>query len=73
VCSPIQNKEMSFAEAIEKIILVKKVTRVEWGDKGSYVVLSEGMLKIRKPDGLHPLLISEGDLKGDDWVVVEES
>lgn len=71
--SPTQSKEMSFTEAVEKIILGKKLTRVEWGNKESYIFLNDGLLKIRKPDGLHPLLVSEGDLKGDDWVVVEES
>ena len=70
--SPVQ-KEMGFAGAIEKVIMGKKLTRVEWGNKGTYIVLSDGMLKIRKSDGFHPLLVSEGDLKGDDWVVVEES
>ena len=71
--SPTQNKEMSFAEAIEKIILGKKLTKLEWGNKETYITLYEGILKIKKSDGFHPLLVSEGDLKGDDWMVVEES
>jgi hypothetical protein len=73
MCSPVQDKEMGFTGAIEKIILGKKLTRVEWRNMGTYIVLHEGILKIKKSDGFHPLLVSEGDLRGDDWIVVEES
>jgi len=71
--SPVSKLEMTFPQAIEKIIMGKKLTRREWGNKEIYIVLEGGVLKIKKIDGFHPLLVSDGDMLAEDWIVVQEN
>lgn len=70
--SPLPTSEMTFPQAIEKVIAGKKVTRVEWGNTRIYLMLWAGFLNIKRPTGFHQLLVSEGDMKGEDWIVVEK-
>ncbi len=61
---------MDFPTAMQAIIVGKKVRKVEW-PKEMYVVLSGGFLKIFTADRkLHEWLVSEGDLTGDDYIIV---
>jgi hypothetical protein len=70
--SPIASPEMTFPQAMERVIAGKKVTKVEWGGKSQYVVLMNGFLSIKRPTGYHQLIVSEGDMRGEDWIVVEK-
>jgi hypothetical protein len=64
-------REMSFPEAMQSVIDGGKVTKSEWGSSNIYIYLVEEKLCIRKEDGVsYPVLISEGDMKGEDWVKV---
>jgi hypothetical protein len=64
--------EMEFPEAIAAVITGKKVSRTSWGNDDC-VFLSGGFLSLRKSDGtLHQLLVSDGDMTGNDWFVVRE-
>ena len=62
---------LDFNKAIAAIIGGKKIHKLEWGDKKYYCVLKDGRLKHHKPDGqFYDWVIQEGDLLGEDWVVV---
>lgn len=70
------SRMMTFAEAIDEILAGKKVTRLEWKRIDEYVFLKEGFLSIHhnaeKPDVAHRLMVSEGDLTGKDWMVIND-
>lgn len=57
-----------FPTAMRKVIEGYGVSKVEWNDS-SIIVYLEGYLRIRLPDGLHNLLVTEGDMLGTDWFV----
>jgi hypothetical protein len=60
-----------FPSAINKIIDGKKITKQEWGNKDIYGILSGGFLMIHNQNKLSQWIISDGDLMGNDWEVVE--
>jgi hypothetical protein len=62
---------MTFPEAIQKIIDGGKVTKKEWGNPAIYLLLDDGLLRIKKADGsIVPLFVSDGDMHGTDWYSV---
>ena len=65
------SKQMTFPEAIGKIIEGAKIHRLEWQEQEYYGVLADGRLKLHKLDGkLHDWIITDGDLVGKDWIVL---
>jgi hypothetical protein len=65
------NKLISFAEAIDEVRRGKKITKLEWKDKNYYGFMNEARLRLHEPNGtLHEWMISEGDIIGNDWMVV---
>jgi len=54
-----------------KIIEGKKVARIVWGNK-DYCLLKDGWLTIFTKDKLHTWSVNDGDMEGNDWVVVAE-
>jgi len=62
----------SFTEIIDSLLAGNKVRRQEWGNDGTYLVIENEKLMIFKPEDkqLHPLIISTGDLLGEDWIIV---
>lgn len=67
-------KQMSFSEALLSVILGKKITKLEWDNSETYVYLAEGFLCIHNQgdETPHALLVKEEDLKGTDWIVINE-
>ena len=67
--------EMTFYEALKLIADGKRITKLEWDDKRTYGLLKEGMLQIHKSgeaeETTHPWIINDGDLNGDDFVVLQ--
>jgi len=62
---------LSFSEAIEEATIGKKIHRLEWGDREYYGFLDGTVLRLHKPDDTkYDWIISEGDLTGDDWIIV---
>jgi hypothetical protein len=62
---------LTFPEAMTEVSLGKKIHKLEWKDKEYYGILEDEKLKLHKPDGkTYDWIISEGDLNGDDWVIV---
>ena len=68
--SPV-TETMDFPNALYKVMNKGKITRLEWGNPNLYVLLKDGFLMHRKADGsFDQLLVSDGDMMGEDWVVV---
>jgi hypothetical protein len=66
-------KIMNFSSAIREIIVGKKLTKLEWNNKDIYIFLKDAQLKIKLGDGsIVSLIVSEGDMVGSDWVVIDE-
>lgn len=79
------NKEMAgmdFGTALKTIVHGGRVTKLEWADPNIYLLMfmwgasnpntPAGMyLTIHHADGtMHPLCVNDGDILGEDWVVV---
>jgi len=67
-------KTMSFSEAMIKVREDKKITRVEWANNQFYGVFKNTVLMLHKPDGkFYNWIINEGDLLGEDWIIVHNN
>ena len=63
---------MSFPGAIQRIVDGGKVTKLEWNDPAICVFLHNGFLSIKKKEGdIAQLIVSEADMLGNDWVIVD--
>lgn len=62
---------MSFPEAMREIILGNKVARLEW-QNADYGLLKDGWLSIFTRGSFHTWSVSDGDMEGQDWVIVKE-
>ena len=63
--------EMDFPTALKEVIAGKKITKLEWCNKAVVGELKDEKLVIWRDDGkMYHWIISEGDLKGEDWIVV---
>lgn len=66
---PITN----FKGAIDSLLGGKRVKRLEWPNDGTFLAIQGEQLSIYKPDkkAFAPLIVSVGDMMGEDWVVVD--
>lgn len=65
-------KTLDFPAAMQAVKEGKNVTKLEWNNPNILVCLNGGRLRIKLEDGLfHDLLVSDGDILGEDWVVLE--
>lgn len=63
----------SFYTALRRMAAGERVTKLEWIDPEYWAQLLEGQLVLHKPDGVfYPWIISEGDLSGQDWMVIHD-
>lgn len=70
---PLKKKElpMEFTEALKEVLTGKSITKLEWGDPAYHGILKDERLMLHKPDGnYYEWILSEGDLRGDDYVVL---
>ena len=72
--SPIVNKgtakTMSFPEIIQKILVGKKVTRLEWESNNEYGFMKDETLCVHTKGKDHTWVVSKGDMMGNDWFVI---
>ena len=64
---------MSFADAVESLLEGRQITRREWNDSATYILLAEdNHLRIHKSDTkqLHDLIVTRGDMEATDWIIV---
>jgi hypothetical protein len=63
--------QLSFPQAIEAVIIGKKIHKLEWKDRGIYGFLNNQILSLHKEDGKnYQWILNDGDLLGDDWIVL---
>lgn len=62
---------MSFPEAMSEIIAGNKIARLSWSN-GDYCLLKDGWLTIFTKNAFHTWSVNDGDMEGQDWVVVKE-
>ena len=65
---------LDFTEMVDALLDGKRVTRKEWDDVRWWGVLQDNILQIHKAgesdETLRPWIISNGDLSGDDWIIL---
>ena len=63
-----------FGFALSRLLEGKKVRRLEWENLDAYLAIKDDILMVHRADDklLHPLMVSVGDMRGKDWVVVIE-
>lgn len=64
--------EMKFAEIIDELIEGRKFRRKSWENNGVFISIRDERLKIYNPADktVRELIVSTGDLMGEDWVTV---
>jgi hypothetical protein len=71
--SPVIEVCMTFGKALKEVAAGKKIRRVEWLKDGTYLALDpKDQLSIFKTEDkkLHPLIVTSGDILGEDWVII---
>lgn len=63
---------MSFFDALRKIQEGKMVTRISWANK-DYCLMKDGFLSIFTKDAFHTWSINDGDMDGNDWMIITEA
>ena len=63
--------QMDFPGAMRAMLDDGRVTRAEWDDPDAYGALRDGWLQIHLSDGWHAWQVSAGDMRADDWIVVD--
>lgn len=64
---------MDFYDALRRVIDGEQVRRQEWPPLAA-IFMHNGLLYLRQVDGaLHTLIVSDGDLRGTDWVVTHDN
>ena len=66
--SPRRATELDFPNALREIIAGKCITKLEWNNPDIYLVFKDNTLMIHKETGFHPLIVTDGDLFGEDFV-----
>ena len=62
---------MDFPDAVRELIKGKKITRVSWGNL-DYALLKDGWLTIFTKGSFHTWSVNDGDLEGQDWIIVQD-
>jgi len=71
--SPVQPRTvgtLDFFDALKEVTAGRRITRLDWGDNNSYGYLKDSLLLIHLRGKDHQWMISEGDLIGEDWVII---
>ena len=61
---------MTFPEALAEVIKGKHITKLEWDDEGTYLYLQDTLCIHFSNSKDTPLIVSDGDMIGMDWIVV---
>ena len=62
---------MSFLQAMATVNHGDAVTRESWDDPNLHVKMHKGQMCVKLQDGVyHPMIVSQEDFDGEDWIVV---
>lgn len=65
----VKPSQMGFGEALVEVLTGKSITKLEWGNRNIFGILKDEHLMLHKSDNrYYDWILSEGDLRGDDWV-----
>lgn len=72
--NPVQDREivMDFPDAMRKILEGGKITKQEWANSKIYLEMRDGFLCLHRDGESNALMVSEGDMIGEDWVTVRD-
>ena len=65
-------KTMQFAVALQEVTNGRRITRLEWSSNEEYGFLKDERLMIHTKGQDHSWLVSLGDMKANDWVVLPQ-
>lgn len=68
---PSKARTMDFIDAIRQIMQGKYVKRVSWGNN-DYCLMKDGWLSIYTKGEFHSWTVNDGDMEGQDWIIVTE-
>lgn len=72
--TPKTHKTMNFVQVLAAVITGAKATKLDWNNPQVYMVLRQGFLQIYRDDRrFYNLILSEADLIGEDWVLLDSS
>lgn len=63
---------MDFPNAMREVLNKKSVTRISWANN-DYCLLKDDWLTIFTKGEFHTWLINNGDMEGNDWIVIKET
>ena len=71
---PTSLRGSTFRHCVEFLLSGRRMRRQEWPDDGTYVTMRDEKLMIFKPETktFHPLILSTGDMSGEDWIVARK-
>jgi len=66
--------QMNFGDAMNEVLKGRHVRRLEWEERNARFAIMDNQLMVYKEEDkkFHPLIVSTGDIAGEDWVVTEE-
>lgn len=64
---------MSFPDAMREVINGKKVRRISWPTESDHGLLRNGWLSIYTRGDYHTWSVSDGDMEGNDWIIVKDN
>lgn len=67
----VTEKQFTFAEMVSELLKGEKFTKLEWKNPVIYVHVTDGILQIHQATGSDNWAVSEADMLGLDYVVVE--
>jgi hypothetical protein len=68
-----KNVGLSFYLALQALAKGGKITKLEWENENVYGLMHNGLVTLHKDDDkLYSWLISDGDINGTDWVIIDE-
>ena len=66
-----QSITMDFPNAMREVSKGKKVRRMSWETDSDRGLLKDGWLSIHTKGKYHTWLVSDGDMEGQDWIIIE--
>jgi hypothetical protein len=67
----VVDAHLNLFQALEQVSQGKKIAKLEWG-KSFHVCLQDSKLQLIKPDNkAYDWVISDGDLAGTDYIVIQ--
>ena len=61
---------LTFANALKEVVSGEKVTKLEWNSHETFLFMQAGILHIHNETGDHVLKVSDGDILGEDYVII---